>query len=306
MPLSDSIALDAFLQTVLELWARPEHVKHSLLSQHQCASPLPPSATRTSTNRSEIDLTSILLITASYFTVESQPMRDLSFNPSFIQGVSRYLGHQDASVRYCGMLVGEEIARMSGKSLEFGVWDGDDANKVWVRTLRRLIEARDVDANLGSLDVNMGPTPALDEDEDVAVEELVSPAARKAAAMVEEVEDEVPGKVQFKSGYDSDDSLAGYESPPSSRSASPTPSELADIEKDPSLNVAVKKVQRPVYLRQLGDLLRGSGQKAKSDEPHEADKIETALNCAEELIRKKRDYGTELGTPVWYTVITMR
>ena len=34
--LIDFIALDAFLQSVLELWSDPEHVKHSLLSQHHC------------------------------------------------------------------------------------------------------------------------------------------------------------------------------------------------------------------------------------------------------------------------------
>jgi hypothetical protein len=59
--------------------------------------------------------------------------------------------------------------------------------------------------------------------------------------------------------------------------------------------VTAKKVARPVYLKQLGDLLRSSGGKTSSDDPHEADKIEMGLNCAEELIRKKRDYGTELG-----------
>ena len=31
-----STALDAFLQSVLQLWSDPEHVKHSLLSQHHC------------------------------------------------------------------------------------------------------------------------------------------------------------------------------------------------------------------------------------------------------------------------------
>jgi telomere length regulation protein len=218
-------------------------------------------------------------------------MRDLSFNPAFIQGVSRYLGRQDASVRRCGLLVGREIARMSGKSLEFGVWDGDDSGKVWARTLRRLIQGRDVDVVLGTVDAETAPKATPGVVDDAEVEEFVSPAERKAA-MVEEVEERQPEKVQFKStaqGYDSDNSLAGYDSPPSSRTASPSPSEIEEIEKDSTLNVAVK-VQRPVCLRQLGDLLRGTGQKAKSYEPHEADKIEMALNYAEELIRKKRDY----------------
>jgi telomere length regulation protein len=36
-------------------------------------------------------------------------------------------------------------------------------------------------------------------------------------------------------------------------------------------------------------------QVQKSDEPHEADRVEMALNVAEELVRQKRVYGTELG-----------
>ncbi|KAF6764869.1 telomeric DNA binding protein [Ephemerocybe angulata] len=265
-------ALEALLKNVLERWADPEHVKHSLLSQHHF-------------------VTSLLLLSASYFSEDSPPMRDLSFNTGFIQGVGRYLGHQDKSVRLCGMLVGEEIARMSGKKLEFGGWDGEESGKPWARALRKLLRGRDVDADVEKAD--MGAPPP--DESDAALEELVSPAAMRAA--MEEVEDEPePHKVQFKdtaAGYDSDDSLAGYESPPSSRSASPTASELAEIEKDPSLNVNVKKIPRPVYLKQLGDLLKG-GKKTSTEDAHEADRIEMALNTAEELIRKKKDYGTEL------------
>jgi len=235
------------------------------------------------------DVTSLLLVSASYFDVESTLMRELAFNHSFIQGVGRYLAHQDSSVRHCGMLVAEEIARMSGKKLSFGGWDGDDSGKPWARALRELIRARDVDA-----DVSLEAPASTSED--VEVDEVVSPDVRRAKVK-EDAEE--PTKARFKSqpqGYDSDDSLEGYESPPSSRSASPTPSELAEIEKDPSLNVNVKKVPKPVYLKQLGDLLRpATGGKTSSDQPHEADMLAMALNCAEELIRKKRDYGTELG-----------
>jgi telomere length regulation protein len=68
-----------------------------------------------------------------------------------------------------------------------------------------------------------------------------------------------------------------------------------EMEKDPTLNIAMKKVPRPVYLAQLGDLLRGGGSKTGPDDPHEADRIEMALNCAEELVRRKKGYGSELG-----------
>ncbi|OBZ75699.1 DNA replication checkpoint protein tel2 [Grifola frondosa] len=96
------------------------------------------------------------------------------------------------------------------------------------------------------------------------------------------------------SGYDSDDSLTGYASPSSSRSASPTPSELEEIERDPTLRVGIKKVPRPVYLAQLGEMVRSTSGLKGGDEDMEARKIEVALEVAEELIRRKSGYGTEL------------
>ncbi|KAH6918883.1 telomeric DNA binding protein [Coprinopsis sp. MPI-PUGE-AT-0042] len=253
-------ALEAFLHNILDLWSSIEHVKHSLLSFHQYTSAL-------------------LLITASYFLPNSPPLQSLSLSPSFIQGIGKYLSHQDSSIRYCGMLVGEEVARLCNKKLDFGGWDGDESGKVWARGLRQLIRARDVDADM----LDERPRP-------VEVDEITSPAAAETTA-------QEPDRAHFKTaveGYDSDDSLEGYASSQSSRSVSPTPEDLEEIEKDPSLNVGRKKVQRPVYLKQLGDLLRASGGNVKADEPHEADKIEMGLNCAEELIRKKANYGTEL------------
>ena len=183
------------------------------------------------------------------------------------------------------MLAAEVIAELCNKKLNFGDWDGDDSGKPWCRDLRQLLKARDVDANLDSPD---------DKEAFVIVEEVSTPLASKLAKAGGDGQ-----KATFvprPGGYDSDDSMTGYASPPSSRSSSPSPSELAEIEKDPTLNVGVKKVPRPVYLAQLGDLFRGTGPKVNANDPHEADKVEVALNSAEELIRRKRGYGTELGT----------
>jgi telomere length regulation protein len=96
---------------------------------------------------------------------------------------------------------------------------------------------------------------------------------------------------------DSDDeSLQGYASEENSdRAPSPTPSELEEIEKDPTLNVGVKKIPKPVYLAQLGELVRSTSAGLKSAENDEPDKIEMALNCGEDLIRRKRNFGMELG-----------
>ncbi|KAG6919990.1 hypothetical protein DXG01_013339 [Tephrocybe rancida] len=200
----------------------------------------------------------------------------VSTSPLFISGIGLYVGHLDPSVRRCGMLAAEVVAHRVGKKLDFGDWDGDDSGKPWAGELRELLKDRDVDAALFD---NVAPPKNND------VDNVEAPGFVARATFS-----------QPPTGYDSDDSITGYASPSSSRSASPTPSELDDIEKDPTLNVGAKKVPRPVYLVQLGDLLRstGSGGDKSSNEPHDADKIEMALNYAEELIRKKRGYGTEL------------
>lgn len=179
------------------------------------------------------------------------------------------------------MLAAEVVAHRTGRELAFGDWDSDGPGKAWARNLRQKLQFRDIDALLDEDDVDID-VPTSAEQAQVQVTEG-HPTQKPTIVLATE------------SGYDSDDSLVGYQSEASSRSASPTPSELAEIEKEPTLNVGVKKVARPVYLAQLGELLRSQAGTQGKDDPHHADKIEMALNCAEELIRRKRNYGTELG-----------
>jgi telomere length regulation protein len=196
------------------------------------------------------------------------------------------------------MLAAEVIAQRAEKKLAFGDWEGDDQGRPWCRALRALLETRDVDA---ALPADEGEK---ETEEAIAVEEIAAPGARAslAAQEVASPANDIPRAtfVPTLSGYDSDDSMTGYASPPSSsRSSSPTPAELAEIEAEPTLNVGRQKVARPVYLAQLGDLLRGStavgaAKGGGPDDPHEADRIGMGLTVAEELIRRKMGYGTEL------------
>jgi telomere length regulation protein len=229
------------------------------------------------------DLTALLLIAVSYFSTSSRYPHSLALSPAFISSIGIYVAHLDVSVRRCGMLAAEVVAISSGKKLDFKDWDGDGPGKPWARAIRSLIQQRDVDSDVKMLGSTKSDLVAIAE---------ISP----------EIPPQRPGRdlgrlrtSQISTGYDSDDSVTGYASLPSSRSTSPTPSELEQIEKDPALAVGIRKISRPVYLAQLGEMLRGTGGTKAKDEPHEADKIEMALSCAAELIRKKRSYGTELG-----------
>jgi len=196
--------------------------------------------------------------------------------------MSTYLSHLDPSVRRCGMLVAEEVANRMGKKLDFGDWDGKGQGREWCAEMRRLASepqphtissGDDVDSD--DLD-EAGAVEAKPKDEPTLSPEPSKPISAQLNPVL----------------YDSDDSITGYASHHSSRSSSPSPSELLEIEKDPSLAVGRKKIQKPVYLMQLGDLLvhtaRGEDQLAPMKE-------EMALKEGETLIRRKKGYGLELG-----------
>lgn len=204
----------------------------------------------------------------------------LSFSTEFISAVSMFISHLDPAVRRCGMLAAEIVAKHTGKSLNFEQWEGQGQGQEWARKVRALITGRDVDATEAVYDV---ARIELDGNVEATASVVPSSTTTKKQSLVQVV----------NSGYDSDDSLVGYaSSPASSRSPSPTPSDLDEIEKDATLRLGKKRIQKPVYLADLGNMLRGS---AKSDDAEQADRIEVALNCAEELIRRKRYYGLELG-----------
>ncbi|OBZ75644.1 hypothetical protein A0H81_04556 [Grifola frondosa] len=113
---TDEQALKILLSDVVDMWTNPDHVRHSLLSRHHY-------------------LTALLLLTLSSFRgthINTAPVYDLALTPSFISAISTYISHLDASVRRCGMLVAEEVARGAGKNLDFGDWEGTSKVKLGV------------------------------------------------------------------------------------------------------------------------------------------------------------------------------
>ncbi|KAH9174221.1 telomere length regulation protein-domain-containing protein [Lactarius sanguifluus] len=213
-----------------------------------------------------------------YLTLSSATLRDLALSGTFIRSIGTYIGHLDPSVRRCGMLGAEEVAHRSGKELDFKDWDGDDGGKPWARDIRQLLGHKDVDVQITGSSEELAVEEIIEED----AFELPDESSQMSQSFVSPPED-----------YDSDDSLIGYAAP-SSRSPSPTLSELAEVEKDPSLRVGKVKIVPPVYLAQLGEMIRGTSGLKTGQESQEVEKVEIALNVAEELIRRKRGYGTEL------------
>lgn len=245
-----------------------------------------------------LDFTSLLLLIISSLPSSSNHVRELALEPSLINAVGTYIGHQDASVRRCGMLVGETVASKAGKTLQFDGWEGDEPGRAWCRTLRTLIVGRDIDVAPSAEDEVADPIDgqAPAETRSTPTDSRTpkpSPAARNRKPASDTTKN--PPLITVLSGDESDDSLEGYASDTSSRAPSPTQSELDDIEKDPTLVVQPKKAQKPVYLVQLGEMIRGHTGLQAPDGNEEAQKLEVALDAAEDLIRRKRDYGSELG-----------
>ncbi|KAI6109141.1 telomere length regulation protein-domain-containing protein [Pisolithus croceorrhizus] len=267
-------ALESFISGVLSVWTSPDHIKYSLLSHHRYVSAL-------------------LLLSVTQFPCLSPQVEAVALSPSFVSAIGTYIGHTDNSIRRCGMLVAEIVASRVGKSLDFCDWDGDDDGRNWAREMRKLCIWGDTVSD-----------PRFEDRDDVGIHEGVSSndniEGDSAQNLQLESEVSLPRSSGMKTveiptdaGYDSDDSLTGYASP-SAGSPSPTPSELLEIEQDPTLHIGVKKVSRPVYLAQLGALLRNTHGLGSGEESHEAEKIEMALTAGEDLIRRKRDFGTEL------------
>lgn len=228
------------------------------------------------------DITSLFLVLLSH---SPSSANRLVLSPTFISAVGTYIKHLDPAIRRCGMLVAEEVASLAGKKLDFGDWEGGDAHMSWVRSLRILLKERDINVEDAQTLVKEDQEPKkLEKPNPIAVD-ASSSATSRYAIRVENVEAD-----------SDDDSLQGYASDANSdRTPSPTPSELEEIEKDPTLNVGVKKVSKPVYLTQLGELVRSTNVGLKSAENDEPDKIEMALSCGEEVVRRKRNFGMELG-----------
>lgn len=289
------------MMRVLDLWTDLQFIKFSLVAKHTCQSSgtsfswsttrhsLSPLATAT-------DVLTFLLLLLRSFPPQSAPLQRVASSPAFLNGLTHYLSHPDRTVRHLGMLGAEVVSELTvhagGKPLDFGLWAGEEPFKALARRLRAV--------RMDWAPVAEGADLALGWRADVQPSEAADPLATafEARGSSSKSPPRPPAKKPAKAKKaralvvlsDSDDSLTGYQSSSSvssSRSASPSPSDLDEFVDDPTLyNAKKKKVPRPVYLAQLGELL------GSRDDP---DKLEAGLKWGEALVRRKRGFGLELG-----------
>ncbi|KAJ8078609.1 telomere binding protein [Marasmius tenuissimus] len=124
--------LQLLLNDVLSQWTDPDHIKHSLLSRHRY-------------------LTLLLLLAISYLPMSA--LSSMASSNRFISAIGVYISHMDNSVRHYGMLAAEIVAQRAGKKLDFEDWVGEDSDKAWCRQVRQLIQTRDIDVDVQTVNV---------------------------------------------------------------------------------------------------------------------------------------------------------
>lgn len=179
------------------------------------------------------------------------------------------------------------------KKLRFtGIWDGSGQGQEECRWLRRCVGVRDGDAPLDDVekawmlgwDVPEGESDAPPQPPTLPKEKTTKERGRSTSKV------KPKPKIVMLDDDQLADPLQGYaeSEPSSSRSPSPTPSFLEEVAADPTLALDAtkkRKLKRPVYVRQLVELLRDK------DKP---ESLELALQWGEGLIRAKRGFGTEV------------
>lgn len=241
-----------------------------------------------------LDISTLFILVLRSFPPNSPPLFELSTSPQFLSALTHYLSHHDRTIRHLGMLTAEVVSslalREGAEPLDFKVWEGDEGGKDICRHLRTLeVDWRAFDKESQSLlgwETSAEPRSPLTQ----LLPIIKSPRVSSPPSMKRTKKKRTRTSAKITVLSDSDDSLTGYasaDSATSSRSASPTPSDLDEYIEDPTLYAPKKKkVPRPVYLAQLGELL------SSRDDP---EKLETGLKWGEALVRRKQGFGLELG-----------
>ncbi|BEI82719.1 hypothetical protein CcaverHIS002_0305870 [Cutaneotrichosporon cavernicola] len=189
-------------------------------------------------------------------------------------------------------LKGPQSSRGAKKLRFTGIWEGTGQGQEECAWLRRCVGVRDGDAPVGDDPeawlLGWGAEPA-EVPAPHPPNEPLSPKAKRGRSSIPKTGPKVKPKIVMLDDDQAADPLEGYASPASSsRSPSPTPSFLEEVAADPSLAIDAtkkRKLKRPVYVRQLTELLR------EKDKP---ESIELALQWGEGLVRAKRGFGTEV------------
>lgn len=225
----------------------------------------------------------------------------LSRSSSFLTSITHHLGALRPEIRMSGMFIAETVSKQTlapdgpVKPLDFSdIWEaGDDGSDV-VAALRETLHdpadwlVQDWQVEADQVDqVDTQPKGA-----EVKTEEGI-PSDRQATSASSKIQVLSSDLAAEYSDYDSEEEpdLVPYNMP-----SGPISDDLKDLEDPSAFTPQKKKVRPPVYLADLGQML-------KSNE--DAEKLKVALDEAEGLIRRKSGWGTELGESIMPFALTL-
>lgn len=181
--------------------------------------------------------------------------------------------------------------------MKFPGWDEEGEDKEWPRSMRSLVEDRDSAANLTELTMAEKGTEAIpiitQKDHDK------TPSLPRGITVVDDEEDSDDSLQGYASSFDSQFSSSDLPAVTAARTKESIKSKVGttitptveEINDDPTLlNPSRKKIQKPIYLLDLGKLL-----KVDKEGDEQCESIRMALQSAAGLIRKKAGWGLELG-----------
>lgn len=261
--------------------------------------------------RESSDETRLLLLLLLLLPVRHPTVRTLSFSRSFLNAISESMSQLDQHKRFLGLLVAELVSERSVdegvQPLCFGdVWDGKGDARPSVKDLRASVLAFKIpdpatlsDA-LHSLRVSLANahlTPVLSKR---PLRAATATTTAQSATVVNGNEKQKKPLIQVIEPVEED--LQPYAMP-----AAPSDAYLETLSSDdPSLYASAMpstndsstrrkgRIRPPVYILELIAYINGT-QEQKAEEDEKADRIEIALQNGEDLVRRKKGWGTELG-----------
>ncbi|GBB92380.1 hypothetical protein RclHR1_00200013 [Rhizophagus clarus] len=253
--------LTQLLKTLILSWSDPTFIKHA-------------------SNSTQIYITSVILIIFGY--LPKSTLIKAAISKEITPGITQWLQSTSEESRKLGMVTAEMLSKLidvSENVLDFEL-NPEDKD---VKYLRQLVELKDGIVNLPDIDYEdkveddlNGEKFSYHEDGNTINNELESVTHQNEVKSGVSAEIENNNEMRLVDSDDEDDFV-------------PYPmSEESDDDDDvvePIPQTKKKKILSPVYIIDLLSYLKAS------DDP---DKLEVAMKAAENLIREKSDFGTEL------------
>lgn len=226
---------------------------------------------------------------------------EMSRSSSFLTAITTHLSTIREIVRLQGMLVAEEVSKKSLdpsspiKPLDFGdIWQEAGPNYTDIRNMKEWLDASKDDSKVADWELPEEEEGVVEEPQDYQQHQHFATPGQDAQSVGNGRKERTsnqskePGLIQVldtSSDFDDYDEIDEPDLEPYALPPKPAAQDLKDIEDLSAYTPEKRKAKPPVYIPDLCAYL-------KSDD---ANKLDVGLKEAADLIRRKAQWGTELG-----------